>query len=220
MAGPVDTLILVPTAGERDALTASGAWPTERVEMAIAGFGPVAAAARSAELIARHSPRRVLLLGIAGGYDVEQLPLGAASEFAWVAMSGIGAGEGTDALGPAELGFPQWPGHDGDGDGEAITDRVSLSAAREGAPGLVTVCSASHTPESASRRAARFPGALAEDMEGFGVALACAIASVPLRIVRGIANRAGDRDRDGWCIPRALVATRVRALGILDEECP
>jgi futalosine hydrolase len=52
-------------------------------------------------------------------------------------------------------------------------------------------------------------------MEGFGVALACALARVPLAIVRGISNAAGERDRKCWRIHEAMSAARVTALELL-----
>ena len=59
---------------------------------------------------------------------------------------------------------------------------------------------------------------MAEDMEGFGVALACRLGGVPLGIVRGISNDAGDRDKSRWQIPAALTAAAELALRILAEE--
>ena len=57
--------------------------------------------------------------------------------------------------------------------------------------------------------------AIAEDMEGFGVAMACKLAGVPLRIVRGISNRAGDRDLTQWQIEEALAAAAERASALI-----
>ena len=47
------------------------------------------------------------------------------------------------------------------------------------------------------------------------MACACRLAGVPLRIVRGISNRAGDRDAKHWSVPRALAAARLAALPLL-----
>ncbi len=49
-----------------------------------------------------------------------------------------------------------------------------------------------------------FPKAVAEDMEGYAVALACRLHDVPLTIIRGISNQAGDRNHDGWQVAEAL----------------
>jgi nucleoside phosphorylase len=53
-------------------------------------------------------------------------------------------------------------------------------------------------------------------MEGFAVALACALFRVPLGIVRGLSNVVGDRDPARWRIPAALAAARELAQGWLE----
>ena len=80
---------------------------------------------------------------------------------------------------------------------------------------LLTTCAASDTPERAAWLHERYSGALAEDMEGFGVALACHLAGTPCWIVRGISNQVGDRAPPHWRIPSALAAARERALALL-----
>lgn len=208
------TLLLVPTELERQRLADLGGFGRGLALVASGGFGPVAAAARSATLLAELRPARVLLVGIAGAYDTELHPPGSAIEFDEVAIDGIGAGEGRALLGPSALGFPQWPEVP---PARAIRERLELAG---GAPGalLLTTCAAAASATEVAHRRERFPGALAEDMEGFAVACACAMAGVPLRIVRGISNRAGQRDPRAWRIPAALAAARELALAILNES--
>ncbi len=208
------TLLLVPTPFERERLVALGGFAGAQGEVHLAGFGPIAAAARTAGLLARLEPERVLLLGLAGTLDPERLPVATASAFGEVLLDGVGAGEGVERLGPAAMGLPQWPGGEGT-ELEAVAERLSLAG--EG-PTLLTVCAASAGAPQAEERRRRFPGAVAEEMEGFGVALACALARVPLSVVRGISNVAGDRDRARWHVDEALVAARRRALEVLEEE--
>ncbi len=184
------TLIVVPTELELARLSELGGFDA-RVELC--GFGPVAAAARTAQLLAQHSPAALLLVGIAGSYDLARLPIGGAASFREVAIEGIGSG------------FPQWPG---------IEDRIALASGGSGSL-LLTVCTASDSPEEAALRLQRFPGAAAEDMEGFAVAFACALAHVPCTIVRGISNAVGERHKRHWRIPAALAAARTRALELL-----
>ena len=43
-------------------------------------------------------------------------------------------------------------------------------------------------------------------MEGFAVAVACRLAGVPLKIIRGISNHAGDRQHSRWKITEALLS--------------
>ena len=70
---------------------------------------------------------------------------------------------------------------------------------------LLTVCAASGSLGVAKHRQERHGSTVvAEDMEGFAVAMACEVAGIPLRIVRGISNVAGDRDSSNWQIDAAL----------------
>ncbi len=198
------TLVLVPTDIERRHLTRQpgfgGAAPCE-----LCGFGPVAAAARTAGLIAQHTPDRVVLTGIAGTFDRQRLAVGDAAVFGRVVMYGIGVGTGSRFVSAGQMGFPQWPGN-GDDDG-IIQDELGLSIPVPAAPGpLLTCCAASVSADEAHRRAQFHPGALAEDMEGFGVAVACRLAAVPLAITRGISNLAGNRSTSRWQVAEAMDA--------------
>jgi futalosine hydrolase len=210
------TLILIPTELELRRIHDLGGLPDELGTVEICGFGPVAAAARTSQLLTRHRPERCLLIGIAGAYDYEQYPAGSALSFARVAIEGVGVGVGADHLGPPRLGFPQWPAHTETG--AAIHEELALTKESESdALLLLTTCSASDGPPLAAERRKRFPNASAEDMEGFGVALACRLQETPLSIVRGISNEVGDRDPTRWHIPAALAAGRRRALELLEH---
>jgi futalosine hydrolase len=213
------TLVIVPTEPERRLLTpALAAGLGSSVPMELCGFGPVAAAARTAALIAAHAPSRVLLVGIAGRLDA-RLDIGAAYRFDRVACYGVGAGSG-DGFVPAEaLGWRQWPGDPPDS-AAAVGDMIELPAHVGGVPAhglLLTACTASATAEDVLRRMKLFPAAVAEDMEGFAVALACRLAGVPLTIIRGISNTAGDRDHARWRVPEALAAAAALSLQTLEE---
>jgi futalosine hydrolase len=206
-------LLLVPTEPElrllrpRLGLSASGHHPASRWTIALCGFGLVAAAARTAMLIAQHRPQQALLVGIAGALN-DSAAIGSAYMFDRVICDGIGVGSDADYLAAAEIGWNQWAG---DVPGQAIGDEIELvsqpnlaHAASGGA--LLSVCAASAHRQHAAQRQSRYPEALAEDMEGFGVAMACQLAGVPLRIVRGISNRAGDRNLAKWQIEESLTA--------------
>jgi len=195
-------LLLVPTALELERLNDQGGFDPALARVEVCGFGPVAAAARTATLLERHAPARALLVGIAGTFDEAALPVGEATIFGAVALDGVGAGEGEDWIAPPALGFPQWPGSS-DTTPHPIADRIELEAQ---GPLLLSTCAASGTPSHAAARRSRFEEAVAEDMEGFAVALACALARVPLTIVRGISNVVGDREASAWRIPAALAA--------------
>lgn len=211
-------LLLVPTALERGIIApvlAAGAASAIRVELC--GFGPVVAAARTARLLSEQKPDRVLLVGIAGGFS-GRLAIGEAYAFERVACHGIGAGSG-DAFVPAEtMGWPQWPG-DGSNPATRIDDAISCSSgllpatARAGL--LLSACAASADEADVRSRLRLHPDAGAEDMEGFAVAAACRLAGVPLDIVRGISNTAGDRDISRWQIDAACRAAAALAAMLL-----
>lgn len=197
------TLLLVPTDLERRglALAQCSGTPVE-----LCGFGPVAAAARAAGLLAEHRPDRVILVGIAGRLD-PHVAVGAAYQFTDVACFGVGAGSAEGFLPAGGMGWPQWPGDPASPDA-AIGDVLPLAAlsAAPTAGQLLTACAASASEHDVTIRRRFFPSAVAEDMEGFGVAMACRLAGVPLTIIRGISNTAGDRDTSGWQISAALRA--------------
>jgi futalosine hydrolase len=204
MTSAAQTLVLVPTKIERQYLATQTGFgvqsPTE-----LCGFGPVAAAARASRWIAHHQPARVILTGIAGTLDPTELPVGTAVTFSRVAMHGIGVGVTADFVSAATLGFPHWPGS-GASDPAHLDELILESPVTYVASQLLTCCTASQSPTEARERRERYPDAIAEDMEGFAVALACRLAGIPLAIVRGISNEVGDRRVARWQIPAALDA--------------
>lgn len=210
------TLLLFPTELEQRRFADTGGLERGHALPFVCGFGPVAAAARTAELLAALRPRHVVLLGIAGAYDVERHPVGTALVFSRVAVDGIGVGEGERFQGPPTLGFPQWPGS---AETRRIGDELEIRAAAQQDDGLLlTTCAASDAPELAALRRKRFPSAVAEDMEGFAVALACELRGTPCSIVRGVSNEVGERRPAHWRIPAALAAARRLVLDCFERD--
>src|SRR5207248_2206255 len=112
-----------------------------------------------------------------------------------------------------------WPG-------EVVAVGVGVAAAAAGTARLlagnaygavISVATVTGTAAGLRALAGRHPDAVAEGMEGFGVATAAAGAGVPFAEVRTISNPVGPRDREAWRIGDALAAlTEVgRALGKL-----
>ncbi len=210
-SSPQATLILIPTRLEQ--------WGLRRVaalcRSELCGFGAVMAAARATQLLAQQRPRRVLLVGIAGTFDPHRLPVGSATTFRTAALDGVGAGSGEMFLSASTLGFPLWEeGTGGRKIGETLP--LAINDACPTASLLVTGCAASASPAEAQWRRRRFPDAAAEDMEAFGVALACRLAQVPLAVVRGISNVVGDRNTRAWQIQPAITAASELAGQMLD----
>ena len=182
-------LILVPTHMEREAMFG------DDPRVAVCGFGLAEAGARAAHAIATAAtpPARLVLAGLAGTYDAQAWPVGTAVVAGSVRCHGIGAG----GLSPAGLGF---------------SDHDVLRLAADG-PELLSVATASASPEQARERHDEYPEAALEEMEGFAVAVAAAAFGVPLVIVRGVSNAAGDRDQTGWRVAEAARAVRGAVAG-------
>ncbi len=210
-------LILVPTAIELQHLPIHFLKLIESKGGAIelCGFGPIVAAARTAALIAQHSPQQVVLCGVAGAIG-NTLRIAEASCFGAVGCYGVGVGCGPDQMSAASMGWRHWSG---DGDGLALSmpigDVIELHRTRELAQKklLISSCAASQNESDVAIKLATYPTAVAEDMEGFAVAAACQLAGVPLVIVRGISNRAGDRDHRNWKLAEAMLA----AVALVEE---
>jgi futalosine hydrolase len=181
---PEGTLILVPTELERRALFGDSA----PAHVRLCGFGLAEAGARAGHAIATFGPlpARVVLVGIAGSYDADRFPPGSAVVGGSIRLQGIGAGGQT----PSGLGFSD-------------TDLLPLEG---DGPEILSVAEASADAAQAGARRTRFPTAAVEEMEGFAVAVAAAAFGVPLRVIRGVSNLAGDRDRDRWQIGESLRA--------------
>ena len=113
---------------------------------------------------------------------------------------------GTRFAQPGDLGWSHWKQTTESGGEFRIGDEISLATDDESAGQLLTVCSAAATAKDVHDRRQTFPDAVAEDMEGFSVAFACAMAGCRLSVVRGISNVAGDRDKAHWRITDALNA--------------
>ena len=121
-------------------------------------------------------------------YRPDRAPIGSALVASAVRCEGIGVGEQS----AAELGWTELDVIELAGDGGQV----------------LSVAAASEDEARAAARASRHPDAVAEEMEGFAVALAAQRFGVRLTIVRGISNVAGDRDQSRWRLREALTAAR------------
>lgn len=211
----IPAMLAPNNAGGHGDPTGAAAW-----KIKLCGFGLVAAAANTARFIEQYRPARILLAGIAGNHD-DTLVIGTAYGFSTVTCHGIGVGDALSShhRSPHQLGWKQYESNLPDssiGETVQLKRRWSKDAA-EIHRHLLSVTAASANPAEADIRKAIFLDAAAEDMEGFAVAMACEIAGVGLEIVRGISNRAGDRNHDRWQIQAALCAAAEKSLALMRE---
>lgn len=181
------------------------AFTGDAVTVIAAGVGPALAAASTATALTTAALEGapyglVVSAGIAGGFPPEA-PVGSLVVADEITVADLGA-ETADGFVPVtELGFGTVTHRPPE---TLVRDIVSATGARPGA--VLTVSTVTGTAERAAELRARHPRALAEAMEGFGVAEAAAAHHVPVLEIRAVSNPVGPRDRAAWRIGEALAA--------------
>lgn len=175
------------------------------INVVTVGVGPAQAAAGTMRELAlaqaESAPyRAVICAGIAGGF-AGRVELGEVVVATATVAADLGAESGADTpaggfLSLSELGF---------GPSTLPADPALFPA--EGRRGqILTVSTTTGTRATADELAERFPEAVAEAMEGFGVATAARALDLPFAEVRAISNLVGPRDKDAWRLGPALAA--------------
>jgi futalosine hydrolase len=186
------------------------------VPVEVVGVGPALAAATTARLLARaqydgEPYDAVICAGIAGGFAgrVEVGGLAVATE-SIAADLGADSPDGFLSLDRLGFGTARRPA----GLGPALHQALPGSVAGP----ILTVSTVTGTAAGAKELVERHPDAVAEGMEGFGVA--CAAGELPFGEIRAISNAIGPRDRAAWRIAPALAAleTAFRRLGRVTLE--
>jgi futalosine hydrolase len=202
-------LVVTAVSAEADAVRA-GADPDHVVVEAV-GVGPAAAGAGTARLLATGRYKAVISAGIAGGFP-GRASVGATVLGARSIAADLGAESPDGFLPVEELGF---------GRSRVESDPALIKALAAALPEAVvgdvlTLATVTGTAATAERLAARFPAAVAEAMEGFGVAVAA--GDLPFAEVRAISNPVGPRDRAAWRLKEAFAALST-ASGTLWTAC-
>ncbi len=169
------------------------------VTVTTVGVGPVEAAARTAVALTGGPYDLVVNAGIGGGFG--PLAPGDIAVAASIVFADLGA-ETADGFVPlSALGFG------GESYDVAAKLAVELADRTGGHLGtILTVATVTGTAATADQLARRHPDAVAEGMEGAGVAAAAAAHGVPVAELRAVSNAVGPRNRDAWDVPGALAA--------------
>lgn len=186
----------------------------------VSGVGSTAAALATwhAVTTAAVRPELVISAGIAGAFAESGLQAGDAAVSSAMIQADLGASDGPHFLSLDELGLSVYPETMHGATFPAWDGAAHLASRAGAAHGLMlTLNTATGTADHAAELSRRYPGALAEGMEGAGVAHAAALLGVPAVEIRGISNMVGPRDRATWRIPEALRTTR-RVLDCLLES--
>ncbi|WP_225808969.1 futalosine hydrolase [Streptomyces spinosus] len=216
---PVPVLVATAVPAERDAVAEALPGPAGEVrlpgaslvrtaagwDLLAAGVGPAIAAATTAgaltaAALAGRPYGLVVSAGIGGGF-APGAPLGSLVVADAITVADLGAETADGFLPVTELGF----GTVTHRPPESLVRVVSeATGARTGT--ILTVSTVTGTAARAAALRDRHPGALAEGMEGFGVAEAAAAHGVPVLEIRAVSNPVGPRDRAAWRIGDALAA--------------
>ena len=180
-----------------------------RLILLVTGIGPINAGMALGRLLGTGvGPLGVLNLGVAGSFDLEELPLCRpvlVQEEIWPEY-GL-AGE--DGIDPKGIGLAM-----GMLQGRPVWDRLALSpqdhARRLGlclpdCPQTIslTVAGVSGSARRAAMLRRRYTAGI-ENMEGFALAWTCAVEDVPFVEVRTVSNLAGSRRGSDWDLRGAL----------------
>ncbi|TDC79188.1 futalosine hydrolase [Micromonospora sp. KC606] len=203
-------LVLTAVPAEAEAVRAGVDDPT--VIVRAVGVGPAVAGATTARLLALAEAasrpyRAVVSAGIGGGF-VGRVTVGGTVLATRSVAADLGAESPEGFIPIDELGMPAellGGGPAVEADGELLAAlRTALPHATVGE--VLTVSTVTGTAASTEALADRHPAAVAEAMEGYGVAVAAAQAGLPFAELRTISNPVGPRDRGAWRLREALSA--------------
>ncbi|MFG1605491.1 futalosine hydrolase [Actinoplanes sp. NPDC049265] len=202
---------LIITAVEPEAAAIRQAAPPG-VDVVAVGAGPAAAAAGTARLLTTKHYEAVISAGIAGAFPHRAAiadtvlatrsiaaDLGAESSEGFLPIDTLGFGTNTLSADPTLL----------------KTLRAALPQAITG--DILTLATVTGTAATAERLATAHPEAIAEAMEGHGVATAAAAAGIPFAELRTVSNFIGPRDRKAWRLEEALEALSQAAANFPSE---
>ncbi|WP_328494884.1 futalosine hydrolase [Streptomyces sp. NBC_00414] len=184
------------------------------LDLLAGGVGPAAAAASTAAALTAAAlagePYDVVVsAGIGGGFQPDA-PVGSLVLADDITVADLGAEtpEATGTTGTTvgftpvtELGFGAVTHRPPE---SLVRELAAVTGARRGS--VLTVSTVTGSTARAAELRRRHPRALAEAMEGFGVAEAAAAHGVPVLEIRAVSNPVGPRDRAAWRIGEALAA--------------
>jgi futalosine hydrolase len=197
-------LIMTSVEAERDAIL-RGIGTDSRIDVILAGVGPISAGIQTTKALSEDKYDLVINMGIAGGFvgkaevgtlvvanEIVSADLGAESPEGFITLDELGFGASTRVKTDGELV-------------EVLLEAIKEAGISAYAGNILTLSTVTGTAETTSKLQMREPGALAEAMEGYGVAMAAKEFGVPVLEIRSISNPIGPRDRSAWRIKEALV---------------
>ncbi|GAA3386551.1 futalosine hydrolase [Cryptosporangium minutisporangium] len=176
------------------------------------GVGPVAAAVSTAMALASGEYDLVVSAGLAGGF-AGRAPIGSVVVADTVRWADLGADTEEGFLDLTGLGLAGGDVLSATG-GRWVTDALGAAGVPALTGEVLTLATMTGTDRRGAELATVHPTAVAEAMEGYGVAWAARAAGVRWAELRAVSNLIGRRDRSAWDIPAAFDALR-RAISAL-----
>jgi len=194
----------------------------DNFELLLSGVGKANAAGATARAIGRVSPTHVLNLGVCGALPhAKPLAVGQSVLASRCVLADEGIETQTDWIPLAKAGFPAGIDTDWISPSTMFNETLRSLADRIGV--IATVSSCSGTDARAKTIAERCGAeALAEAMEGAAIGLGAARQNIPFAELRVVSNRTGNRESQGWDIPKALarlevIASQIAARSVRDS---
>jgi futalosine hydrolase len=209
-------LVVTAVEAEREAVIRDlGPTAATQLEVVVAGVGPVAAAVGTIAALHRlPDTSLVISTGIAGGFS-GRAAVGDVAIADRITFADLGARTDAGFLTLAEMGLRQESSYS-ETDAR-VRERIAQAPVSVVRGEILTLACMTGTDDDAAQLAARHPRAIAEAMEGFGVAAAAHDAGLPFAEVRAVSNTIGKRDPTTWNIPGAFDAL-ARAFAVLLKE--
>ncbi len=209
-------LVLIPSELELEAIRKTKYWCNELQQAAIwktCGIGIIQSGIEAANLLAELKPTRVLLLGIAGSIG-NSCQIGEVVCGSSVRLFGVGVGSGKNFQPVERTDLAKIVNYNP----ILMLDSSSVCQVRTLATGsLLSVTAVSCDEAEVGEKVAAYPDVVAEDMESYAVAVACAQQGIGFSVLRGISNVAGVRDKSQWQISKALLAVAEVACDVLQH---
>lgn len=195
-------LIVTAVAVEKKAIL-QGLNSHNQVDVLVIGVGPVAAAINTLQALMNKKYDLVICAGVAGGFS-HHANLGTlvVADEIIAADLGVESPNGFSSL--DELGFGQTRFRSNPTIVKQVVNALHRSNIAAVVGPVLTVSTVTGTDSTTNELLDRFPRAVAEAMEGFGVATAATSYEIPFIEIRTISNIVGPRDRDNWQIKEAL----------------